>query len=27
MSSSPGGGVYQVRSNPSLGVQILRYSF
>jgi hypothetical protein len=27
MSSSPGGGVYQLRSNPSFGVQILRYSF
>jgi hypothetical protein len=27
MSSTFGGGVYQLRSNPSFGVQILRYSF
>jgi hypothetical protein len=27
MSSSPGGGVYQLRSSPSFGVQILRYAF
>jgi hypothetical protein len=26
MSSSFGGGVYQLRSNPSFGVEILRYS-
>ena len=27
LSSSPGGGVYQLSSNPSFGVQILRYAF
>ena len=27
LSSTPGGGVYQLSSNPSFGVQILRYSF
>jgi hypothetical protein len=27
MSSSYDGGVYQLRSNPSFGVQILRYAF
>ena len=27
LSSTFGGGVYQLRSNPSFGVQILRYSF
>jgi hypothetical protein len=26
MTSSPGGGLYQLRSNPSFGVEILRYS-
>jgi hypothetical protein len=27
LSSTYGGGVYQLRSNPSFGVQILRYAF
>lgn len=27
MSSTPGGGVYQLSSDPSFGVQILRYAF
>jgi hypothetical protein len=27
MSSTPGGGVYQLSSNPSFGVRILRYAF
>jgi len=27
LSSTVGGGVYQLRSDPSFGVQILRYSF
>ena len=27
MSSIPGGGVYQLSSDPSFGVQILRYAF
>jgi hypothetical protein len=27
MSSTPEGGVYQLRSSPSFGVQILRYAF
>jgi len=26
MSSTPGGGVYQLRSHPSFGVQLLRYA-
>jgi hypothetical protein len=26
MTSSPGGGLYQLKSNPSFGVEILRYS-
>jgi hypothetical protein len=27
VSSTPGGGVYQLSSDPSFGVQILRYAF
>ncbi len=27
MSSTPGGGLYQLSSDPSFGVQILRYAF
>jgi hypothetical protein len=27
ISSTPGGGVYQLSSDPSFGVQILRYAF
>ena len=27
MSSTPDGGVYQLSSNPSFGIEILRYAF
>ena len=27
LSSTPGGGVYQLSSDPSFGIEILRYAF